>query len=228
MTFVKFDICHVLAWLPVFREQTRNAEGRRSQGKNNTTSNKLEEQELMIPTIRAASAAVRTGALSAALLLTTGALAQTDPESIPVEDTESEPAQPEVATAQAPAIDEIVVTAQRREQNLQDVPIAVTAASAEMLADARVENITDIQAVSPSINFDVTNSAANSANIRIRGIGTTGNNRSFEGAVGVFVDGVYRTRPGQALQNWVDISGLQILRGPQGTLFGKNTSAGAV
>ena len=182
----------------------------------------------MIPTIKAASAAVRTGALGAALLLTTGAFAQTDPESIPVEDTESEPAEPEVATAQAPAIDEIVVTAQRREQNLQDVPIAVTAASAEMLADARVENITDIQAVSPSINFDVTNSAANSANIRIRGIGTTGNNRSFEGAVGVFVDGVYRTRPGQALQNWVDISGLQILRGPQGTLFGKNTSAGAL
>jgi len=131
-------------------------------------------------------------------------------------------------TNQSAHTEEVIVTAQRRAQNLQEVPIAVTAVGAEALEAARVENIGDVQQISPSISFDTSNSAANSANIRIRGIGTVGNSRAFEGAVGVFVDGVYRTRAGQALQNWLDIDGLQILRGPQGTLFGKNTSAGAL
>lgn len=125
-------------------------------------------------------------------------------------------------------IEEVFVTAQRRSESMQDVPVAVTAASSEDLALAQVDSIGNIQAISPSIKFDVTNSPANSANIFIRGIGTVGNNRSFEGAVGVFIDGVYRTRAGQAMQNWLDIDSLQVLRGPQGTLFGKNTSAGAL
>lgn len=125
-------------------------------------------------------------------------------------------------------LEEIVVTAQRRAENLQEVPIAVTAVTSEDLANRQVDSIANIQQISPSIKFDVTNSAANSANILIRGIGTVGNSRAFEGAVGVFVDGVYRTRAGQAMQNWLDIDGLQVLRGPQGTLFGKNTSAGAL
>lgn len=135
---------------------------------------------------------------------------------------------PQGAEEDANRIADVVVTAQRREENLQSVPIAVTAASAESLAGANVDSISNVQAISPSINFDMTNSAANSANIRIRGIGTVGNSRAFEGAVGVFIDGVYRTRAGQALQNWLDVDGLQVLRGPQGTLFGKNTSAGAM
>lgn len=128
----------------------------------------------------------------------------------------------------ATGLEEIIVTAQRRQQNLQRVPVAVTAVTAEGLEAARVDSIANVQSLSPSIDFDTSNSAANSANIRIRGIGTVGNSRAFEGAVGVFVDGVYRTRSGQALQNWVDVDGLQVLRGPQGTLFGKNTSAGAL
>lgn len=125
-------------------------------------------------------------------------------------------------------LEEVVVTAQRRAESLQDVPVAVTAVSSDDMAIAQVDSISNIQQISPSIKFDVTNSAANSANILIRGIGTVGNSRAFEGAVGVFVDGVYRTRAGQAMQNWLDIENLQILRGPQGTLFGKNTSAGAL
>ncbi|WP_226016433.1 TonB-dependent receptor [Novosphingobium sp. FKTRR1] len=131
--------------------------------------------------------------------------------------------------AEEPAgLQEIVVTAQRRSENLQNVPIAITAANADTLATARVVNVSNIQAISPSITFRVSNIATSSANLIIRGLGTTGNSRSFEGSVGVFIDGVYRTRAGAALQNFLDIDNLQVLRGPQGTLFGKNTTAGAL
>lgn len=129
---------------------------------------------------------------------------------------------------QSSGIEDIVVTAQRREENMQDVPVAVTVANAETLAQAGVVNVTNLNTLSPSISFRATNMASSTSNIQIRGIGTTGNARTFEGAVGVFIDGVYRTRSGQALSNFLDVDSLQILRGPQGTLFGKNTSAGAV
>ncbi|MEH3101366.1 TonB-dependent receptor [Sphingomonas adhaesiva] len=125
-------------------------------------------------------------------------------------------------------LEDIVVTAQRRNENIQDVPIAITAADADALATARVENVSNIQAISPSISFRVTNISTSSANVIIRGLGTTGNSRSFEGSVGVFIDGVYRSRAASALQNFLDIDNLQVLRGPQGTLFGKNTTAGAL
>jgi outer membrane receptor protein involved in Fe transport len=125
-------------------------------------------------------------------------------------------------------LEDIIVVAQRRSQDLRDVPISITAANAETLATARVDNVANIQAISPSISFRVTNIASSSANLVIRGLGTTGNSRSFEGSVGVFIDGVYRTRAGAALQNFLDIENLEVLRGPQGTLFGKNTTAGAL
>ena len=142
------------------------------------------------------------------------------------------------------AMEEIIVTAQRREENLQDVPVAVTAAYAETLDrlrsdnigditlltldELRLDNIEDITLLTPSITFRKTNAPAASAQLQIRGIGTTGQNRTFEGAVSVFVDGVYRSRSGQALSTFLDIDSLQVLRGPQGTLFGKSTSAGAL
>lgn len=131
--------------------------------------------------------------------------------------------EPSVAT-----LEEIVVTAQRREESLSEVPLSVTAADGEALAKARVENIANVSAISPSVQFNVSNNASASANIVIRGLGTVGNSRSFEGGVGVFIDGVYRTRSGAALESFLDVDNLQVLRGPQGTLFGKNTSAGAV
>ncbi|MEH3048347.1 TonB-dependent receptor [Sphingomonas adhaesiva] len=123
---------------------------------------------------------------------------------------------------------DILVTAQRRSERLQDVPIAITVVNAAALEEARVENIQNIQAISPSIQFRASNISSSSANVIIRGLGTTGTSRSFEGAVGIFIDGVYRTRAAAALTNFLDFDNLQVLRGPQGTLFGKNTSAGAV
>ncbi|WP_166424645.1 TonB-dependent receptor [Paraglaciecola sp. 20A4] len=128
----------------------------------------------------------------------------------------------------SPMLEVIEVTAQRKTQLLSEVPLAVTSVGAEAMADNRVENIGNISAVTPSVKFSITNNAAASANIVIRGLGTAGNSSSFEGGVGVFIDGVYRTRAGAALESFVDIGNLQVVRGPQGTLFGKNTSAGAI
>lgn len=128
----------------------------------------------------------------------------------------------------ASGLTEIIVTAQRRSENLQDVPMAVTAVSADALATARMDNIANIQAVTPSVGFKSSNISSSTANVVNRGLGTSGNSRSFEGSAGVFIDGVYRTRAGAALQNFLDIDSLQVLLGPQGTLFGKNTTAGAL
>jgi outer membrane receptor protein involved in Fe transport len=125
-------------------------------------------------------------------------------------------------------LQEVIVTAQRRSENLQDVPIAITAVDEAALAEQRIFNVSNIESASPSIRFGLVNLPASSTNIQIRGLGTTGTARSFEGSVGTFVDGVYRTRSGEALTEFLDIDNLQILRGPQGTLFGKNTSAGAL
>ncbi|BFM17832.1 TonB-dependent receptor [Maricurvus nonylphenolicus] len=125
-------------------------------------------------------------------------------------------------------LEEIVVTAQRREEALSDVPLAVTAVDAEGLAEARIEDLSDISNASPSVVAGSSNQASATANVQIRGIGTVGNSRAFEGAVGIFIDGVYRTRAASAMETFVDIGGVQVVRGPQGTLFGKNTAAGAV
>lgn len=132
------------------------------------------------------------------------------------------------AKADSVEIGEVIVTAQRRSERLMDVPIAITAANEETLLRVGVRNIENISTIAPSVNFQANKDASSSAIIQIRGIGTTGNAYSFEGAVGVFIDGVYRSRAGQALSSFLDVDSLQVLRGPQGTLFGKNTSAGAI
>lgn len=125
-------------------------------------------------------------------------------------------------------IEEIIVTAQRRSESLQDVPVSVTLVTAEALADANIDNATRLGVTSPSVVFKSTNEPGASARLTIRGIGSVGNSVSIEGAVGVFIDGVYRSRNGQALANFLDYDNVQILKGAQGTLFGKNTTAGAV
>lgn len=137
-----------------------------------------------------------------------------------------------LATA-APAMaqvsgEEIIVTATKREQDIQDVPIAVTALNADQLQNAGVVDIRALQTLSPSINLNSTQTESGGTTMRIRGVGTTGNNAGLESAVGVFIDGVYISRPSIALGELLDIQQVEILRGPQGTLFGRNTSAGAL
>ncbi|MDA7787829.1 TonB-dependent receptor [Sphingomonadaceae bacterium] len=122
----------------------------------------------------------------------------------------------------------IIVTATRRAQDVQDIPIAVTAVTPEQLEKQGVVNVQDIAQVSPSFSTSNAQIASGSVVLRIRGVGTTSNNIGFESAVGIFVDGAYQSRPGIALSEFVDIERVEVLRGPQGTLFGRNTSAGAL
>ncbi len=124
--------------------------------------------------------------------------------------------------------EEIIVTATKRETSVQDIPIAVSAFTGEDLDARGVQDLYGLQEVSPSISVYSSNSTSNGGTVRIRGVGTTGNNPGLEAAVGTFIDGIYRSRAGQAFSDLVDIERIEILRGPQGSLFGKNTSAGAL
>jgi len=156
------------------------------------------------------------GSIKSALLLTTATLSATMTMGI-------------AQDAQAQAVeDEIIVTATRRAESIQDVPIAVTAILPEDLEKQGVVNITNLSSVAPSFAVSNAQIASGSVVLRIRGVGTTSNNIGFESAVGIFVDGAYQSRPGVALGEFVDVERVEVLRGPQGTLFGRNTSAGAL
>ncbi|WP_395445601.1 TonB-dependent receptor [Caulobacter sp. UC70_42] len=126
-----------------------------------------------------------------------------------------------------PTVDSIVVTAQKREQNLQDVPIVVTAVGAKQLEGAGVKDIKDLQILTPGLNVASTSNETNTT-VRIRGVGTVGDNPGLESSVSVVIDGVYRPRNGVAFNDLGEMERVEVLKGPQGTLFGKNTSAGVI
>jgi outer membrane receptor protein involved in Fe transport len=134
----------------------------------------------------------------------------------------------ETATPEVRDDNVIIVTATRRAQDVQDIPLAVTAISPQQLEAQRVVNIQQISALAPSFTASQAQLASGSVVLRVRGIGTTSNNIGFESAVGIFIDGAYQSRPGVALSEFVDVERVEVLRGPQGTLFGRNTSAGAL
>lgn len=121
----------------------------------------------------------------------------------------------------------IVITAQQRPQVLQDVPIAVSAVSAQSLQNSGATDIRQLNQLAPSLLVSSTGSEANGS-ARIRGIGTVGDNPGLESSVAVFVDGVYRSRTGVGLNELGEIERVEVLRGPQGTLFGRNASAGLI
>ncbi len=132
------------------------------------------------------------------------------------------------AATTAPAVlDEVIVTAQKRFESAHDVPVAITSMDAAALQRTNLLGIERLAAIDPNVAIETAQSFQRNS-IDIRGIGTIGNSRSFEGAVGVFIDGIYRPRAGMVLTDLLDIDKIEILRGPQGTLFGKNTSAGTI
>lgn len=121
----------------------------------------------------------------------------------------------------------IVVTAQGRAQALSDVPIAVSAIGAEQLQQSGTSDIRELNQLAPSLLVSSTGNEANGS-ARIRGIGTVGDNPGLESSVAVFIDGVYRSRSGNALSELGPIERIEVLRGPQGTLGGRNSSAGMI
>jgi iron complex outermembrane recepter protein len=125
------------------------------------------------------------------------------------------------------AIEEVIVTAQKREQSMQDVPIAISAFDSEFLEDAGVDDILELQFFVPGLTV-YNNQSPAQTNFNVRGVGTAGNSLSLESSVGIYVDGVYRSRQSSAIGDLIDVERLEVLKGPQGTLFGRNTASGAV
>jgi len=124
-----------------------------------------------------------------------------------------------------PVFEEIVVTAQKREQSIIDVPIAITALTADQLDKSRAKSLVDMQQLVPNFTFDAVNGFDN---ISIRGVGGGGRNIGFDSRSGLYIDGVYIGQAAALAQPLFDIERVEVLRGPQGYLFGRNTVSGAV
>lgn len=129
--------------------------------------------------------------------------------------------------AQGGPLEEIVVTATKRSQSLQEIPVAVSVTSGETIEKAQIQDIADLQSVVPSLRVSQLQNSTNT-NFTIRGFGNGANNPGIEPSVGVFIDGVYRSRSAAAISDLPKLDRIEVLRGPQSTLFGKNASAGVI
>ena len=125
------------------------------------------------------------------------------------------------------ALEEIVVTASKREQTLNDIPVAVSVTSAETLEKAHITDILDLHTAVPSLRTSQLQTSTQT-NFIIRGFGNGANNPGIESSVGVFIDGVYRSRSASQIGDLVDVERIEVLRGPQSTLFGQNASVGVI
>lgn len=126
-------------------------------------------------------------------------------------------------------VEEVVVTARRREENLEATPVSVTALSEATLREAGVQRLEDIQELVPNLQFVVgENNNGPGANVRIRGVGQVSPELTFDPGVGIYVDGVYIARTQGNLIDVLDVEQVEVLRGPQGTLFGRNAVGGAI
>ena len=159
-------------------------------------------------------------AISAALA---GALAA----SVQTAAAQSAPAASDAA-ASSDVLEQVVVSARRRAENLEDVPLAVTAVSADAIQAQNVTSLQDLNSFVPNMKIANDRATSSTINVYIRGVGQSDPLWGFEPGVGVYIDDVYMARPQTALLDVIDADRLEILRGPQGTLYGKNTIAGAI
>jgi len=132
------------------------------------------------------------------------------------------------AAKAADTIETVTVTARRRSESLEDVPIAVTAFSAQRLSDAGASNISYLTQATPNVTFSASRSTNSTLTAFIRGVGQQDPVAGFESGVGLYIDDVYINRPQGALVDIYDIDHIEVLRGPQGTLYGRNTIGGAI
>jgi iron complex outermembrane receptor protein len=134
---------------------------------------------------------------------------------------------PAHAVAQHAVLEEFIVTATKRAESLQDIAMTVNAFDEQTIREANITNADDLAILAPTLTI-TTNTQPNTAAFRIRGIGTSQTDIALEPSVGIFVDDVYLNRSGLGMSDLTDIERIEILNGPQGTLYGKNTNAGAI
>ncbi len=174
------------------------------------------------------TATVRTAMLAgvAALALPTAAAAQNSDDLAVQEEIDSDGDEiPDASNSSTGNV--IVVTATKREQTLQETPVAVSVTSGETIERAQIRDVADLATVVPSLRVSQ-NQSSFATSYSIRGFGTDGNNIGLEPSVAMFVDGVYRSRAISQISDLPDIQRVEVLRGPQSTLFGKNASAGVI
>src|SRR6202046_3545454 len=155
-------------------------------------------------------------ALTLDVLIAAGAAAAADSDTAPG------------ASAETGNLQEVVVTARRYAEDLQNVPLAVTAISADTIQTQNVTNLQDLNSFVPNMKISADRATSSTINVYIRGVGQSDPLWGFDPGVGVYIDDVYLARPQTALLDVIDVQDLEILRGPQGTLYGKNTIAGAI
>lgn len=177
------------------------------------------------------AAALRLGTAAAALAAAAPALAQpgAEPGEPVSEEQQAQAANERLAGQGQPGVDpDILVTARRRAETLQDVPISITAYSGEQLENAGALDITDISNTTPNVTLEVSRGTNSTLSAFIRGVGQQDPVAGFEAGVGIYLDDVYLNRPQAAVLDIYDVERIEVLRGPQGTLYGRNTIGGAV
>lgn len=162
-------------------------------------------------------------------LMVTPAIAQeaAAQQSAPTAEGQAAQTTAEADQVQDAAGQDIIVTAQRREENVQKIPVAVSVVGGSALERTNATDVSDMAKLVPSVTFSAGNELRNNS-IRIRGVGTDVFSTGVEASVSTVVDGVVLQRPGSAFSDLGDIERVEVLRGPQGTLFGKNSSAGVI
>ncbi|WP_239025892.1 TonB-dependent receptor [Sphingomonas paeninsulae] len=163
-----------------------------------------------------------SAAFVSAMAVASGAHAQTAPVS-----TTAEPVAPSV-TAENDGLQDIVVTARRQSESLQKTPISITALDSAALDKINVQSVEKVAQIAPNLVISQQSSSLSAASINIRGIGQTDPSLGLDTAVGIYLDGVYVARSAGSIFDLVDLERIEVLRGPQGTLFGRNTTGGAI
>ncbi|NIJ08590.1 iron complex outermembrane receptor protein [Sphingomonas vulcanisoli] len=168
-----------------------------------------------------------TARLVAALLVSVSSFATAHAQETAPPATQAKTQEQAIDQAEQSQLQDITVYARKRPENVQNVPIPVTVITPQELTRQNLVNFTDFQSKLPAFSVYLTN--PKQLNLGVRGIGNNGfNTDGIDGSVGIFVDGVYSGRPGMVSTDFNDLAQVELLRGPQGTLFGKNTTAGAV